>query len=402
MATHALGDTQPLELSGKLEAFGTAYAQKSGARENTYGELRFLPKLAFSPTESISLHIEGDFRLDTGNYAHGYIDDAAEKNNRWSANLREAYYEEAISNLRVRLGKQIFEWGMTDTVSPGDNLNPRDFLDFVRARDKVGIPSLSLKYGNDTFIEGVYVPWLTPSKLPTGNQRWSRDLPSGIIAGQPENQSDYKPQYAARIGSNFSGYDFGASVYNGYSYSPFYELKPTSPSTARLAAVYNRQSVYAVALAKSLDTYVIRSEIGYFDQKNASDFVQYVVGVDREWVGIFFEDDTFYALVQYADSTVTNQVPTLPDTFDLRRVLDNCLMAKIKYSPTDSKIWEFGIEGSYNLRDHDWLLTPSVAKKINDELNIKLSADLLGGPADSFFGGYKKNDRIAITATWFF
>ncbi len=398
----ALATESDFKFSGKLETFGAGYFERSPSKENAFGEARLLPKINWTPNENWRLILEGDFRVDTNDIALGFIDRQTEKDHRWFIDVRESYLEYKDNNLRIRTGKQIFEWSVTDTVSPSDNLNPRDWLDFVKVRDKIGVPSTSLKFGNDTFIETVFVPWLTNSRLPSGTQRWSKELTANIDYLPAKDYMDYEPQFGTRIGTNINGFDLGASYYEGFSYSPHYQLLPTSSTTARLRPIHHSEKVIATTMAKSLGVYNLRSEVGYFEQKTSDNFLQVVVGVDREWTDVWNETDSLYVLLQSSKSFITKDHNSVAGTYDFRRVLDDAIMCKIKYTPSDSSTWSWGAEGSYNFAKHDWFIEPNVAKKFGSSVSAKLAMDFMGGPDSSFFGGYNNNNRATVVVTWFF
>jgi hypothetical protein len=390
-----------IETSGRIEMFGAGYLYNKEGSKKEYGEIRFLPEVMVT-FGRFSAYCMGDFQQDTDEYANGCVDDIIEEEQRWAGNIKEVYIE-YISYISddlcwLRFGKIIFDWAATDTVSPSDNINPRDWKDVIR-REKVGLPAVSVRYGRDTFIEAVYLPFFSPSKLPEG--RWKRDLPLGLVGGEQEILSRGHPQFAVLVGTIAWDCDLGASFYKGYSYSPSFKLEPISVSAAELIPVYCSEEVYALSAAKSIAGFDFRAEAGYFRQENEDDFIQCVLGADREWNEVFGLTDTLYVLVQYVDEEETQHDAPVPfKTIDFRRVFNNAAMGRIKYSPDGDK-WSFKLEGSYNFSEKDYYIQPSVGwEKANFE--IEGGIDVLGGPKDSFFGGYNRNDRTYIKIVWHF
>ncbi len=150
---------------GKIETFSTFYVQHKTGAENHYNEVRFRPNITVSGNDLL-FYGEGDFRIDTLNYDRGYVDDIVDRDNtrkisafaRSTANTNREWF-------RMRAGKQVFDWSVADTISPSDNIAPRDYLDVVEWK-RMGAPSVSARLGYDSFVEFVYIPWFTPSKLP--------------------------------------------------------------------------------------------------------------------------------------------------------------------------------------------------------------------------------------------
>src|SRR4029079_15163506 len=74
--------------------------------------------------------------------------------------------------LTVDAGKQFIRWGKTDIVTPTDRFATRDFLnvgdnDFLAVTGVRGVAQL----GAYAYV-AVWVPYLTPSRVPLLNQRW--------------------------------------------------------------------------------------------------------------------------------------------------------------------------------------------------------------------------------------
>lgn len=387
-------------MSGKVEAFSAIYIEDKQGSENSYNEIRFRPKLLLSGSEGFLLYTEGDFRIDSQNFAEGYMDDIVDQSSRrWIFGIYEAYGEYNKKWLRMRAGYQVYDWSVTDTVSPNDNISPRDFMDIIRW-DRITVPSISTRIGYDSFLELVYLPWFTPSKLPVSGSRWAQTLPPGVARGDQNLPSKVHCQFAARAGTVYQGFDLGISFYNGYSYAPSLRQDVISPSSALLIPVYIKETVYAMSIAKDFMGYNFRGELGYFDQRDADKFWQYVVGVDREWSGLLRDVDSFYLLFQYVNEIKSSEGhitgPKLPD---FRRVFNDSIMGKISYTFDPQKRWSVKVRGNYNLREGDSFVEPAIAWR-GDRVEIEAGVDVMSGPIRSFWGSYKDNDRVFLKMTF--
>lgn len=383
-----------VKFSGKATGYGAGYFESRDGVSDAFGEVRVQPKMTVTEGEHWTVFATGDFREDSQGYAHGVMTDFIEKH-RWCANLSEAYGEFTREWMRVRAGKQIFDWSATDSVSPCDNISPRDWTDPLEW-ERVGTPALDLRLGRDTFFEVVYLPLFTQSKLPAG--RWERELQPGVIAGDAEaDRSDY--QVATRVGTVINRYDFALTAYKGKSYSPDLKVRATS-SYIELIPVYRDEEVYSASVAKEVAGFNVRMETGFFRQEAANDFVQYVVGVDREWGHVFYRQDTFYALVQYVNETRIQTVDSQGiSNFDFRRVFNNALLYKLRYAFDEH--WSIKLKGSYNCLMGDSFHEPAFGWQ-DGHWEVEVGVDLLAGGAQSFFGGYSHNDRGFLRCTYHF
>ncbi|MFA4872180.1 MAG: hypothetical protein WC610_03965 [Patescibacteria group bacterium] len=387
-----------VKLAGKYEMFVGGYWHKQRGKENSYGEIRFRPKATINFTDNLLLYLEGDFRQDSRGFAHGYINNKTESDYRWAVGIREGYLEYIRNRFRLRVGKQIFDWSVTDLVSPSDNLNPRDWTHLVEW-EKIGVPAIDVRMGYDHFLEFVYVPYFTPSKLPQG--RWEQ-------LAMENYEVDGGGQYAIRAGTTFKGFDLTASFFDGFSYNPAVKTDaakvgfdsagmPIMPMP-HFHPLYYRERVWAATLTKEIyQGYTMRTEVGYFDQEIGNNFFQYVVGVDREWNNVFRPTDNLYLLFQYAGDTSSKS----ERVGDIRRSLSNGVMLKAKYAFDDSERWALGLEAVYNLENSSSYVKPSVAYKKNN-MTIEAGVAIMSGAKETFFGGYGRNDYGYLKVSWEF
>ena len=381
-----------LRLEHEFSVLERVYLQNRSDAEGLSLALRYRPKLTYFATESLLLQLEPDFRFDDEGYAQGYADSITEQSEWQTVGVREAYGEWNRDWCRLKIGKQVFNWAVTDTVSPGDNLCPRDWTQ-VTKWERVGVPAVSWRLGYDHFIEAVYQPWFTPSKMPNG--RWQTE--PAIITDDWEETDGREDQLAVRVGSVISRFDVGLSYFDGYSYNPFFRL---DASKMKLKPNYYRQRVYAASLTGEIaNGFTLRSEIGWYDRKLGGDFGQWVIGIDREWSGIFEPTDSLYILLQYADGFLdSNNPPAGMFNLDFRQAFNDCLMAKAKYSFNDRGRWSLDLEGLYNTDDRDSYLQPSVTWQ-KDRWRAEIGLVILSGRSDTFMGRWGRNDHFFIELT---
>ncbi len=373
------------KIEGNLEMRGAEYGQKKSGAENGYADIRFLPRFTIM-SDKFLFYLEPELMIGSKGFT-GIKHDVVENSSRKpTVGLREAYVEYRHDWFRARIGNQLFgSWGVTDTVSPMNNINPRDMLDIVWWR-YLAVPAMDLKIGGDTFIEAVIIPWFTPSKLPLTGSRWERDL-GGLQLANQDLRDRNDAQYALRTGTMIKGFNLSASYYKGYFSS--YKLNGMI-----LTPIYRPEEVFAASATKGIAGFNLRAEAGYFNQSGDDKFIQYVVGADRQWSQMFQSSDSLFILAQYCGEEVTQaNNPTGLPIIDFRRIFKNSIMAKAEYAPDENGPWRLRLETSYGLSEHGLYAQPSVGWR-QDKYEIKAGADLFAGPKESFFGGYRDNNRL--------
>lgn len=381
------------KIEGRLEARGAVYGQKKTGNEDGYGEIRFLPRFTIM-SDKFLFYLEPEFGAGTKNFA-GVEHDIVENDSRQpQIGLREAYGEYSQGLVRLKAGKQLFtSWSVTDTVSPMNNLNPRDMTDIVWWRYQ-SVPAVDLKIGGDTFIEAVAVPWFTPAKLPLPGARWERDM-GGLLLADQKLRDRYNGQYALRAGTTVGEFGLSVSYYSGYFSS--YQLNGFV-----LTPLYRPEEIYSASITKGVAGFNLRAEAGYFNQDGDDKFIQYVFAADRQWSQLFKPADLFFILAQYCGEDVTKaNNPTGLPTIDFRRIFKNSVMAKTEYAPNENGPWRLRLEGSYSFHEYGLYLQPSIAWH-QDKYEIKTGVDIFSGPRESFFGGYRDNNRLFAVIAWNF
>ncbi len=157
--------------------------------------------------------------------------------------LNVELYDFLIKNLDITLGRQRIAWGTADKINPTDNLNPYDLSDIWDFGRHLGSDAIDMRYYvGDLKIEGVFMPYFKPYRLPYGDwwQAFETDanLPdtmqiiekTGIIPPitmnlkynnlyynyqLPVNKWSENAMYGAKISKNLWGYDFSLSYMYG-------------------------------------------------------------------------------------------------------------------------------------------------------------------------------------------
>ena len=308
-----------------------------------------------------------------------------------AASLQRAYVGYVNGEWQLRAGKQVFDWSQTDTISPADLLNPRDWSDITRVR-KLAAPALSIRYGGPTSVEAVWLPRQQASYLP--QEGWMPERAAALLA--PHQQTGSDDQYGLRVAGNWMQTDWSAVLYRGHSTAPGLLLE----AGPRLQANYQPLRAAAVTLARQVnDSQIARVEVAHYQQANGN-FIQYVGSLDKESGDWLQNGDTMYTIIQYAGSTQRAGAVDALGWPDFRRVLEHSLMFKASYDRYSDQHRVVELSGVWNTQAHDSYWRLSWQERINDKLTATLAGITMHGQRQTFWGNYAGNDRITLQLTW--
>ncbi len=193
--------------------------------------------------------------------------------------------------LTLDIGKQFIRWGRADILNPTDRLAPRDYLNVI---DTEFLPVLGaravIQSGSENF-EVVFVPRLTPSRLPLIDQRWTVLPPeaAGITLVDLGNEFPEKTQQGVRwnhVGGRVEG---SLSFFDGLQNLPNIRVDAIDETTAGLTRLYPKVRTYGGDVAIPTSVVTLKGEAAYLqspDEQN-NDYVLYVIEFERqvgEWV----------------------------------------------------------------------------------------------------------------------
>src|SRR6056297_182108 len=292
--------------------------------ERYYGEAEVILPARLN-ANNWELLLEPRIRVDSEEISQGGEDPRDFR--RPIVGVREAYFAFWQEKLELRLGYQIADWSMTDTVSPSDNLNPLD-LTLIPDWERRSIPLVTARYGYDTYLEAAYKPFFSPSFLP--DFKWKREKEGVEFLKQKEEED--KAQFALRAGGIFWGTDWQICYYQGYADSPYAEVERLTLSGVELRPRYSEEEVGSLGLARDVFAGVVfRAEAGYFSQDYGDDFYQYVVGLEKHWQSALSLGDELFFLVQYSGEEVAEEDEEITPLTDFRRIFRDCLLVKAYY-----------------------------------------------------------------------
>ena len=296
----------------------------------------------------------------------------------------------------VDAGKQFLRWGKTDIVTPTDRFAPRDFLNVI---DSEFLPvtgvRLVVQRGADAF-EAAWVPYLTPSRTPLLDQRWTvRPESAGPLvlrdatAGPPDGA-----QLGVRWSHTGAGYEFAASYYDGFNHLPVLESRPgPTPSTLDVLKVFPEIRSYGLDAAVPTRWFTIKGEAAWFTTTTAraDEYLLYVLQIERqtgEW-----------SLVGgYAGEAVTAR--RSPQTFAPDRGLTRSLVGRASYTidanrsvTVESAVRQNG-DAAYGKFEY--------SQARGAHWRTTFTATAIGGRAGDFLGQYRRNSHLTLAVRYSF
>jgi hypothetical protein len=298
--------------------------------------------------------------------------------------------------LTLDAGKQFIRWGKTDIVTPTDRFAPRDFLN-VFDNEFLAVSGVrgTVQAGQDT-IEGVWVPRMTPSRVPLPDQRWTvlppaaMDIP--IVDGKASLPSG--SQAGVRWSHVGAGFEVSASFFDGFNHLPTFasEIRRAPPQIA-LTRIYPAIRTYGLDAAMPTKWFTIKGEAAYFTtpEPDADEYVLYVLQFERqsgEWVFVG----------GYAGEAVTARRALL--TFAPDRGLSRSIVARASYTidPNRSVALETAVrqtgDGVYAKAEY--------SQARGQHWRATAGGVLLAGDANDFLGQYHRNSHVTVSLRYSF
>ncbi|MGM9514320.1 hypothetical protein ACS5PK_08720 [Roseateles sp. DB2] len=321
------------------------------------------------------------------------------------ARIGEAWLQWQHGAWQARLGRQHLAWAVTDTVSPLDALQMRDWRTL---HDPQRRPLAALLLHREAAqADGlswdlVLADGRTRALLPNGP--WQSPLPSGLHLEEARH-GERPVAVALRAQHRVGDTEFSWLAYRGHSQAPAARLQ-VGDGMPRLQPFHDRLDLLGLGLVSPVaEASLLRLELVRHRQRQAPDFTQLVLSLDHEFYDLLGRGSSLYGLVQGQWSRVGHPgAGVLPDWPDLRRVLDQRLLTRWDYRPDDSGRWQAGIEAVLALgrtaggREH--LLKLRSSWRLGSGAEMEAWALLMGGAPDSFWGRHAGQDRLGLSLRW--
>jgi hypothetical protein len=336
------------------------------------------------------------FYFDDDHFGRGVVNEPVDDDLRRNIfDVQELYLDVYFDDFDLRLGKQVFAWGKADELNPTDNLGAEDLQDLFDDRD-LGVLAARLNYYfGDYQIEAALVPYFTPTRLPTRNNRFSFIPPVTPMPVQNPllpSKTLSNIQWGIRLLRTIGAWDLSVSYYDGIYHIPVVRFVPS----AGIQPIYEGVRVLGGDMATQFGKLGLRGEVGYFlfDGDLDDDFVQYVLGLDYTFSDVIGDDDIYF-LIQYVGEGVTNDgdlvIPELSTS--VGRAFSSSFTMDLSYE--FSEFLKMALDLIYLTDSRDsFLFRPKLEYEYSDRLSLILSFDIPQGDKETFFGRFRDSKRL--------
>jgi hypothetical protein len=318
----------------------------------------------------------------------------------------------ARGGLNVDAGKQFIRWGKTDIVTPTDRFAPRDYINVISSEllPVAGV-RVSFQKGSET-LEGVWVPRLTPSRLPLLDQRWTA-VPQEAVGLPIADAGSVFPD-GAQVGARWShvgaGFEYSLSLFNGFNHLPNIESSvvpggrdPRSdivaPPVLVLVRAYPAIRAYGADAAVPTRWFTLKVEAEYFTSRSTDsapavptdDYVLYVVQLERqsgEWVFVG----------GYAGEVVTDHRAAI--TFAPDRGMTKSVVGRASYTIDPRR--GIALEGAVHQNGDGLYAKFEYSETRGQHWRVTLSGVGIAGQDTDFLGQYHRNSNVSAAIRYSF
>ncbi len=299
--------------------------------------------------------------------------------------------------LTVDVGKQFIRWGKADIVTPTDRFAPRDFLNVVDNEFLAVTGARAVVQLGDDAFEAVWLPRMTPSRIPLLDQRWTA-VPAAAaavpIVDVTGNSLPDGSQTGARWSHTGAGFEYSVSFFDGFNHLPniVSTFRPFPPEIA-ITRTYPSIRTYGADAAVPTRWFTIKGEAAYFTSAatDTDEYILYVLQLERqtgEW-----------AIVGgYAGEAVTDRRAAL--TFAPDRGMTRSFVGRASYTidPLRSIAFETAIrqsgDGVYGKVEY--------SQARGEHWRATVTAVAISGHSDDFLGQYRRNSHATATLRYSF
>jgi hypothetical protein len=298
----------------------------------------------------------------------------------------------------LEAGKQFIRWGKTDIVVPTDRFGPRDYLTLVEAPflAVTGVRGTAQRGGYT--VEAVWVPRLTPSRIPLLDQRWAgraveAAAPLTIVEGPPAFPGG--AQAGIRVGHAGDRLEYSASFYDGFNHLPNFQVTGTGTPSQPLQVerVYPSIRTYGADTVIPMRWFTLKAEGAFFSSSSpmTDEYILYVLQLERqrgEWVFVG----------GYAGEAITEKRSLLGFAPD--RGLSRSIVARASYTIDANRGFE--LEAAVRQNGDGVYAKAEYSQARGQHWRATFAGVLLTGEEDDFIGQYNRNSHLRLTLRYSF
>ena len=384
---------QPISYTGFIEGRGFLFFQTApNDDERRIGDGLFRNEVVLRPTDW--LHFTGGIDLRAN--SHEQVEDEWQLDYedrgvlRPRLSLRRLAATVIHRGLTLDIGKQFIRWGRADIIYPTDRFAPRDYLNVIDSELLPVIAARASLQIHDETLEGIWVPQLTPSRLPLLDQRWS-PVPPGAATLPLSDGGSVIPkgaQFGARWRHTGSRIETAVSFFDGFNHLPDIETR-LDPELVEvdLVRVHPTIRMYGGDVALPTGWLTLKGEVAYVTSppKTSDEYVLYVVEIERQ-IGEWLVD------IGYAGEVVREERTVF--SFSPDRSMAKSIVGRASYTvdPERSVV----IEGAARQNGDGFYAKLEYSQALSAHWRLTITVVGLTGEPDDFLGQYERNSHASI------
>ena len=309
---------------------------------------------------------------------------------RPAAAVRRLAVTFSARHVTVDIGKQFIRWGLADILNPTDRFAPRDYFNVI---DSDLLPVLggraSVHFGTET-LEAVFVPQLTPSRLPLFNQRWTVLPPEAAGLNVVDGGSIFPKgtQQGARWRHAGEHLEMSASIYDGFYNLPSFNVTPIGTSAIQFVRFYPELRSYGADLAIPTSRVTLKGEASYFTSPDNTnrEYILYVAELERqtgEWI----------LSGGYIGESVTRSGGTF--RFAPDEGVAKSWIAHAAYTVDPNRT--VTIEGAVRQSGDGAYVRGLFSEALGSSWRVTFAGVGIRGTADDFIGQFNRNSNVSVT-----
>lgn len=328
-----------------------------------------------------------------------------------SLSIKEIYLDIYLSDIDIRIGKQIVRWGLLEGSRIIDELNPLDFYEFIfRDVEDRYIPLWMVKgdYYTDRYsIEGIWIPELRFHKpAPKGSEFEEFELPPDIKRPPIKLRNS---EFALKWSGDIDGLEVeSAYLYTWDDFPAAFRSVfglATDLEDINFSPRYTRIHIIGGTLSKSVGGMVIGGETSYIIGKFFAtkpeignkgfnelkrDYIKYGMIVNYNLYDIELSFQFYQQLIiNYEQSILQKRIENVLSLFTRYELFYNRLLMQLFIL--------------YFTNNQESLYRPRINYKVTDNHLLSIGIDIFEGKDGKietedfrFIGFFNKNDRIYI------
>jgi hypothetical protein len=314
---------------------------------------------------------------------------------RPALSLRRATMTLSRGGFTADIGKQFIRWGKADVVTPTDRFAPRDFVNVVDA-EFLPVRGVRLVYERGTnTLDAVWVPLLTPSRIPILTQRWTT-VPAGLVPIDATGGLPDRSQLGVRWSHLRPGIEFSASVFDGLNHLPILDFAPATlgtPGRLTFSRRYPHLRAYGVDAAVPTRWLTLKGEAAFFTSNSAAadDYALYVIQLERqtgEWL----------LVGGYAGEIVSDRRGAV--TFAPDRGTARSIVGRASYTISSTR--SAALEGAVRQNGRGAYLMGEVSEARGQHWRVTIAAAVIRGQPDDFLGQFRRNSHAIVSLRYSF